>query len=94
MTHTKTTQIREAYHRYNKSYNYSLRDVYSSFSREKEKAFEYCNNLAAKHNGKAVKIIGACSHAFSVGFLCEIDNRPAFAYITRDYDRYIFIDEI
>lgn len=94
MTHCKTNQIKAAYNRYNNSYNYSLWDVYASFSRAKENAFNYCKQLAANCNGSAVKIIGANSNTFSAGFLCELEGKPAFVYITKDYDHYIFIDEI
>lgn len=94
MTHTTIKAIKNAYNTYLRSTDYSLSDCYSNYSSKKEKAFDYCKSLAKDYNGKAVKIIGHSCHIFSVGFLCTVDNRPAFAYITPSYDRYIYLDEI
>jgi glutathione peroxidase-family protein len=71
-----------------------LYDCYGSFSYAKAQAFEYCKELKSKYNGRGLKIIGYNSNRFSAGFIGEIENREAFFYITADYDRYIFLDEI
>lgn len=47
-----------------------------------------------EYNGKALKIIGYNTMTFSVGFLGTVDGRAAFIYITKTYDRYIYIDEM
>lgn len=94
MTHTKNKTIKEAYNRYLKSDICFLWECYGHCSRAKENAFEYCRGLVGKYNGGRGAIIGYNTNTFSYGFIGYIDNREAFFYITKDYDRYIFIDEI
>ena len=100
MTYTKNKNIKNAFVSYSKSTNYCLCDCYGNFSQAKENAMEYCKNLMQKLNGYGLKIIGFNSMTFSVGFIGEIpDNKTGeikkvFCYITRDYDRYIFIEDL
>lgn len=100
MTHCKTTQIKKAFSNYFNSNYYRLSDLYSSYSINKERAFGYCMDLFLKYNGYDLKIIGGNCMTFSVGFLGEYPDpvtgelKKAFFYITKNYDRYIFIDEI
>ena len=94
MTHTTTKQIKNAYHNHEKSYYAELWHCYDRFSYNKEKAMEYCKKLMLKYNGQLGRIIGYNSQTFSYGFIGEINGKPAFFYITKDYDRYIYLDEV
>lgn len=93
-------QIKEAYKQYLKSNYYELYQCYNNYSYFKEKAIEYCKELQYKYNGFNLKIIGFNSMTFSVGFIGEIPDektgeiKEAFFYITKNYDRYIFTDEL
>lgn len=94
MTHTHTQQIKTAYRNYCRSGNYNLYDCYEQPSWAKREAMDYCTRLMEENNGKALKIIGYNTMTFSVGFLCVIEGKEAFVYITKSYDRYIFINEM
>ena len=83
--------IREAYQRYVRSESRLLRDVYTSWSDEKQKAFNYCFEVYNKLDGRNYRIIGANTYSFSFGFICEIDGKKAFVYITKTKDRYMYI---
>lgn len=94
MTHANTQTLRDAYHRYTKSHTYTLEQAYTNHSRAKQYAWDYCRELEHKYNGYNLKIIGFNSQTFSVGFIGKIGDKDAFFYITRDYDRFILIEEI
>lgn len=100
MLHTNTKNIKNQFERYSKSTTYNLQDCYTNFSHRKNMAMKYCIDLMEKYNGYGLKIIGYNSQCFSVGFIANIPDektgeiKKAFCYITRDYDRYIFMDEI
>ena len=94
MTHTRTQQIKNAFQDYSHSHNYNLFDCYERPSRNKEEAMEYCKRLMHEYSGKALKIIGYNTMTFSVGFLGTVNGRAAFIYITKTYDRYIYMDEM
>ena len=94
MTHTTTKTIKNAYQSYEKSTLYSLNDCYATASYYKQKAYNYCKDLCKKYGGHGFKIIGYNTTAFSVGFIGYINENEAFFYITKDYDRYIYIDEL
>lgn len=96
MTHTKAKNIKRAYNDFSNSHLYTLYDCYGTFSIYKQRAFNYCRELYEKYNGFSGKIIGFNSQTFSYGFTGTHpdDGRAIFVYITKDYDRYIYIDEI
>lgn len=95
MTHSTTQQVKTAYCHYLNSRLYTLRDCYERPSYNKERAFDYCLELVQKYNGRQPRIIGYNTMQFSFGFIGSYDgNKPAFFYITRDYDRYINLDEL
>ena len=61
--------------RYNLSNARELWDVYSSFSREKEKAFRECETKCYMHfEGEFLKIISSNIFGFTVGYLVDLDN--------------------
>lgn len=94
MTHANVKTLRDAHARYIKSNLYTLADCYTSNSRAKENAFAYCRELVEKYNGRQGRIIGYNSQTFSYGFIGYIGNKQAFFYITKDYDRFILVDEL
>ena len=59
MKECKTTQMKEAYSRYLNTAKDTLKDVYKSWSDEKEKAFNRCKRLQQEHEGERFRIIGA-----------------------------------
>lgn len=83
-----------AYKRWTHSDNYSLRDVYGIYSKLKENAYAYCEDLVDKYDGYGLRIIGHNSMAFSVGFIGYIDGLKHFFYITRDYDRALPLEYV
>ena len=94
MTHTRTQQLKRAFYAHAISDKTSLFQCYDDPSNAKHIAFDYCLRLEEKYNGYYGKIISYNTFGFSFGFIGEINNRPAFFYITKDYDRYIYLDEI
>lgn len=94
MIHTTAKNIKGAYQQYCRSNLYTLDDCYSSCSIAKRTAMEYCCRLFIEHDGAEMKIIGYNCMTFSVGFMGIVDGKNAFIYITKDYDRYIFLDEL
>lgn len=81
------------YNSYLKSRMYALHQLYKSYSYHKAQAFDYCVDLCNKLNGYNLKIIGGNSMSFSVGFMFKKDNIEYFAYITKDYNRIMKIEE-
>lgn len=95
MKHTTAKIIKSAYYNFAKSTDTELWQVYGTFSYYKAKAMEYCKQLAQKYNAVTpCYILGHNSQTFSVGFEGMHGNRPAFFYITKDYDRFIYLDEL
>lgn len=94
MKHTTNAQIKGAFTAYQRATARFLHEVYNTWSNAKENAYAYCMGLMLKYHGNTPRIIGANTCTFSLGFIGEIDGRKAFFYITRDYDRYILIDEM
>lgn len=94
MTHCKTKQIKLAHQQYKKSNSWELFHCYDNYSYNKEKAMDYCKELMSKYDGFGLYIIGHNSMTFSVGFYGKIDGKKAFFYITKNYDRYIYTDEL
>lgn len=87
-------KMQDIYRRYVCSCNYSLSDIYDSYSTEKVRAFDYCNELMEQHNGKALKIIGGNKTQFSAGFIYTNESKEEiFVYITKDYDRQCKVDK-
>lgn len=94
MTHCTTKTIKDAYRRFNDSATMYLYQCYDMPSMAKTNAFNYCMDLFNKYNGTKFRIIGYNTMQFSFGFIGSIGNDKAFFYITKDYDRYILLDEI
>lgn len=75
--------------RYHMSDKLNLWMAYSSFSREKARAWDYCEYLCKEKGGTGLKVIGANSSFFSAGFMFEEDGHEKFMYITHGGDRVI-----
>ena len=90
----KTQNIKDAYHRYLMSTDYDLQDVYTTCSLRKAYAYNYCIELMNKYDGHTLKIIGYNTTTFSAGFIGVVDGKDAFVYITKSYDRFIYLDEL
>lgn len=82
----------DAYRRYRNSDCYSLWQAYDSFSRQKEEAWLYCEDLCQKKNGRGLKVIGHNTSFFSAGFEYEEDGKRMFMYITHGGDYPIEIE--
>lgn len=70
-----------------------LYQVYGSYSQAKVNAMEYCKEMMEKYNGYDLCIISHNCNVFSVGFIFKDDDgKKIFAYITRDYDRFAYLN--
>lgn len=94
MIECKRKFMKGMFNHYLMSNDYRLRDVYKSYSIHKERAFDYCRNLVAKYNGTQGKIISFNTTCFTYGFIGEIEGKQAFFYITKDYNRYIYLEDL
>lgn len=94
MKHTNSKLIVDAYYRYLKSNDNRLWDVYKKVSMDKVNAYNYCNDKKRELNGINLKIITHNYQSFTVGFIGELDGRNAFIYITKDNERFIYLDEL
>lgn len=90
MTLSNSKTIKNAYERYINSHTSFLWECYNHYSPRKSEAMEYCKRLMHKLNGWGLRIISYNCNVFTVGFLfMNEDDEKCFAYITRDYDRYM-----
>lgn len=94
MKYCNNKMMKVKYYSYKKSYCYDLYHCYGKYSISKEYAMKYCRELEEKYNGHSLKIISYNTSIFTVGFIGYIDGKEAFFYITRDYDKYIFLEDI
>lgn len=92
MKHCTRGFMAEKLRAYNESNLYSLSNCYLKASDNKESAYDYCVNLMQKYNGENLRIISYNTFSFSAGFIGEYNGKRAFFYITKDYDRYIYIN--
>lgn len=65
-----------------------LWDVYGSYSSRKAEAYEKCRKKMAEMDGFDLRIIGAGSSRFSVGWRVIENDKSYFCY-TADIDSYI-----
>ena len=79
------------YNNYLRSTATTLRDVYSSYSYAKEKAYNYCRSLCADYDGYDFKIIGHNCHVFSAGFTFSDGMNEYLMYITPSKDEKILL---
>ena len=101
-TSKMNARMTSAYERYTASDNYSLYDVYKTFSPAKARAWECCKDLCDRNGGYALKVISANTFAFTAGFCVDTFQNPdgsegdtshkVFFYITpsSDTEAYVF----
>ena len=94
MIFTTNKTIKGAYESYKRSYDYSLDEVYGSYSNAKARAWNYCTDLMREYDGAGIKVIGHNCMTFSVGFIGYVDGLKHFFYITRDYDRAMPLEKL
>ena len=77
-----------------KSIGTRLNDVYGSYSKAKELAYDYCVRLCKKYDGEQFAIVGANCMTFSVMFIFTNpeNGRRMLAHITRDHNHAYYID--
>ena len=69
---------------YNKATASELREVYSSWSNDKEKAYKNCKKLCSEMNGERFRIISANGWKFTAGFLYkDTDGKTNLMYISK-----------
>ena len=90
MTLSNTKLMKSAYARYLNSNLFNLWQCYDKYSQAKANAMDYCMRLMCELNGHDLRIVSYNCNVFTVGFLfMNEDDEKCFAYITRDYDRYM-----
>lgn len=89
----KNKMMRSIYRRWDRMEYRNLYDCYGRPSPNKVKAYKDCIDLQTKYSGSGLKIIGYNCNTFSVGFVGKYFGRDAFFYITKDYDRVMYLDE-
>lgn len=72
----------------------SIYEAYKSPSWAKERAWEYCEQLCKEKNGKNLIVCNFNTMVFSAGFEFVENGIRHIAYITRDYDRFIPVEEV
>lgn len=70
----------------------SIWTAYKTPSSRKAQAWEYCKSMCADMGGHDLIISAAGCQTFSVCFKFEANGKPAYAYITRDYNRFCFAE--
>ena len=78
------------YEDYKRSTATSLRDVYGSYSRAKEDAWDYCKELMYKFSGYGLRVISSSRYMFTAGFMFEEDGKEMFMYISKSH--YIAVE--
>lgn len=86
LTSANRRQALNHYDAYKRSSAYSLRDVYGTYSRAKDDAWEYCKELMYKFNGYGLKVISFSRYMFTAGFMFEEDGKTMFMYISPSRD--------
>ena len=92
-----TKTMRNAYEMYKRSTKTYLHECYAKPSHAKQEAYNYCKRRWYQYNGVIdsdtfIRILGYNCMQFSVGFIGTYNERPAFFYITRTYDRVMYLD--
>lgn len=69
---------------YNKATASEMREVYMSWSNDKEKAYKNCKKLCSEMNGERFRIISANGWKFTAGFMFKNKKgEPCLMYITK-----------
>lgn len=93
MKKTNCKAIKEAYRAYCKSDMCDIFQAYDKPSHRKVDAYENCENLCKEYNGYDLKIVSKNVNVFTAGFVCAIEGKKAFVWITPCYDRYMELSD-
>ena len=74
------------YKRYLFSDKHELSECYGRWSVYKQRAYDYCVNLAEKCGCASYGIVSYSTCMFTFGFVFECDDMIWYAHITRDHD--------
>ena len=89
---TMTKRQQAIYNNYRSTTDRFLSDVYGSYSRAKENAMRYCEDLMRRFNGYGLRIISHNTFTFTVGFMFSDENGVVnLMYITPNKDEYFEI---
>jgi hypothetical protein len=86
LTSTDRRRALSHYDAYKRSTATSLRDVYGTYSRAKDEAWDYCKELMYKFNGYGLRVISSSRYMFTAGFMFEEDGKEMFMYISPSRD--------
>lgn len=84
-----TKRDRQIVEAYKDSTKWNLWFAYKSFSKAKDRAWDYCEYLCKEMNGKDLKVISANTSFFTAGFLFYEDGQEKLMYITKSDNRAI-----
>ena len=70
--------------------NTTLRDIYKSWSNEKERAYNYCKQDCEKNNGFNFRVVNGNTFMFSCGYLYNKNGKKYCKYFT-GYNTYEFL---
>ncbi|MBQ0112276.1 MAG: hypothetical protein KBT03_04015, partial [Bacteroidales bacterium] len=77
------------YRSYLKSDDENIFQAYGKPSQEKIKAYSYCEQICKEYDGKNIKVVGASTYIFTVGFEITYNDEQCFVYITPQHNWYI-----
>ena len=92
-TKSNKAMMNNVYLRMRNTNDLYLDDVYGKYSNNKVRAYNYCMQLMNENDGYYPRIISHNIFTFSFAFLFCHENRLAVSYITKDYDRWMYLDE-
>lgn len=85
--------IKSSYLRWKESKYHSIWDAYEKPSIRKEEAWNYCEDLCKKYNGRDLRVISKNIYIFTAGFIGIVDGKEAFVLITANRDEYMILEE-
>lgn len=80
------------YDAYLYSDDYMLSQVYDSWSTAKQKAYDYCLNLARECDYLSYAIVSHNCFMFTFGFTFVCNEHIWYAHITKEYDYVMRLD--
>ena len=82
------------YSRFLDSADTTLKDVYTTWSAEKEYAYKNCKRLFDDLKGSCFTIVAKNGWMFTVGFWFKYENETYFCYITPNHKRICKVNDI
>lgn len=96
MKKARKSIMQKFYNEFKRAENTLLAHCYGNYSRAKERAFDHCKRKAFEWYADRERIISHNCNVFTYGFtgMHPETGEAVFVVITRDYDRYIPLDEL